>query len=74
MAGMAKSDSSSQGTMLMSALLVLALLFAGAWIYVTAEPGDSGMWLVPWFGGAAAIVIVIGFIKLLRARGDGGGS
>lgn len=59
--------------MLMSALLVLALAFAGAWIYVTAEPGDSGMWLVPWFAGAAAVVIVVGFINLLRGRGRGGG-
>jgi len=73
MPGMADTGPPSQGTMLMSALLVLALLFAGAWIYEAAEPGEDATWLLPWFGLAAAVILVVSFLNLLRGNWRGGG-
>lgn len=69
---MADSGPPSQGSMLMAALLVLALVFTGAWIYVTAAPGEDATWLLPWFGAAAAAILLIGFIVLLRGGRRGG--
>lgn len=74
MPGMAKSEESSQGTMVMAALLVLALLFTGVWIYVSAAPGENAMWLLPWFGAAALVIIVVGMLAYLRRGGRTGGT
>ena len=60
------------GTMVIAALLVLALLFAGHWIvsYVT----DGNPWtLVPWFGLAAAVIILIGLFTFLHGTRGGSG-
>jgi hypothetical protein len=47
------------GTLMIAALLILALLFAGQWIISYVTPGDDPHALFPWFGiGAAAIVVV----------------
>jgi uncharacterized membrane protein len=60
------------GTMVVGALLVLALLFAGHWIisYVT----DGNPWtILPWFGLAAAAIILLGLFTFLRRTNRGNG-
>ena len=45
-------------TLIISGLLLLALAFAGYWIVYYAE-GEGAPWsLLPWFGLAAAVIIV----------------
>lgn len=53
------------GTLIIAALLVLALLFAGYWIIVYVQPGGHPQTLFPWFGGAAAAIVVVGMIIYL---------
>jgi LPXTG-motif cell wall-anchored protein len=58
--------------MVVAALLVLALLFAGHWIisYVT----DGNPWtILPWFGIAAAVIILLGLFTFLRRKSGGDG-
>jgi hypothetical protein len=55
------------GTLIIAALLVLALGFAGYWIIQYAQTGGPPSGLLPWFGwGAVAIVIVGLAVMLLR--------
>jgi len=62
------NDEPARGTLVVAALLVLAIVFAGSWIsaYVT----DGNPWaLLPWFGIAATVIIVLGlFIIFLLPR------
>lgn len=51
---------SPKGTMVIAALLVLAIVFAGSWISTYAGGGDPWA-LLPWFGIAATVIIVLGF-------------
>ena len=53
---------SEQGTLVIIALLVLSLVFAGLWINSAVEPGGNPRGLLPWFGGAAVVIILLGFI------------
>jgi Flp pilus assembly protein protease CpaA len=59
------------GTLVIAALLVLALVFAGEWIITYVQPGGNPTALFPWFLGAAAAILALGFIIYLR-RGRGG--
>lgn len=60
------------GTLVIAALLLLALTLAGYWI--DAYVGSAGRpWaLLPWFGAGAAVIIVLGLLSVLR-RGRGKG-
>jgi hypothetical protein len=61
------------GTLVIAALLLLALVFAGEWIITYVQPGGHPAALFPWFLGAAAAILVVGFVIYLRRRGRGGG-
>jgi hypothetical protein len=63
---MANDDSPEYGTLVTAALLILALAFAGYWIYSYAS--GTGGHLAPWFA-VAAIAIVVFAILSYRSRG-----
>jgi hypothetical protein len=56
----ATSSTPEGGTLIIAALLLLVLGFAGTWIIAYAAPDQNPWALVPWFTGAAGIIIVIG--------------
>lgn len=62
------------GTLVIAALLLLVLGFAGYWIVEYADPGRAGApWvLVQWFGLGAVVIIVVGLLVFMR-RGSGSG-
>jgi hypothetical protein len=57
-----------RGTLIMAALLLLALALAGSWIVASVEPGRNPRALLPWFGAAAAVIIALGLVSYLRSR------
>jgi hypothetical protein len=61
------------GTLVIAALLILALVFAGEWIITYVQPGGHPAALFPWFLGAAAAILVVGFVIYLRRGRRGGG-
>lgn len=61
------------GTLVIAALLVLALVFAGEWIITYVQPGGRPAALFPWFLGAAAAILALGFLVYFgRGRGGSG--
>jgi hypothetical protein len=58
-------DRSFEGTLLIAALLLLALAFAGNWIIEYVKPGGRPWALLPWFGAAAGIFIVVALLAYL---------
>jgi hypothetical protein len=69
---MADAQSPEAGTLLIAALLLLALGFVGYWIYTTA--GNEPQVLAPWFLGAAVALIVLAIVfNCLRVRRGTGG-
>jgi len=61
------------GTLVIAALLILAIAFAGAWIIAYVNPGTNPWRLLPWFGLGAAIIVIVGIITdvLPRRRRNG---
>jgi hypothetical protein len=58
------------GTLVIAALLILALVFTGEWIITYVQPGGHPAALFPWFLAAAAAILLLGLvIYLLRGRG-----
>ena len=57
------------GTLIIAALLVLALGFAGYWIIEYAQTGGPPSGLFPWFGAVALAIIVIGLGAVLLRGG-----
>lgn len=57
---MANDDSQDYGSLVVSALLVLSIAFAGYWIYEYAQTGSPPWSLTGWFAGAAAVISVGG--------------
>ncbi len=57
------------GTLVIAALLILALLFAGAWInaYVSTDGVPHHLW--QWYGGAAAAIVGSAVLYYLFGRG-----
>jgi hypothetical protein len=57
------------GTLVIAALLILALLFAGAWIsaYVSTDGVPHNLW--QWYGGAAAAIVGGAVLYYLLGRG-----
>jgi hypothetical protein len=62
------------GTLVIAALLLLVLGFAGYWIIEYANPRnpDAPWELVPWFLAGGALIVTVGIIVFLR-RGSGPG-
>ena len=66
---MPRSEPPEAGTLLIAALLLLLLAFAGSWIIAYVQPGSHPWEIVPWFLLAAALIIVVGLIVIIeRAR------
>jgi hypothetical protein len=61
------------GTLVIAALLILALVFAGEWIITYVQPGGHPAALFPWFLGAAAAILVVAFVIYLSRGRRGGG-
>lgn len=57
---MADDNDAGYGTLIISALLILALIFAGLWILYYVGPANNPQILLPWFGIAAAVIVVVG--------------
>ena len=67
---MPNSGPPETGTLVIAALLLLALTFAGYWIFTYVQPGSHPWGLLPWFGGAALVILAVGFFAyLLGGRG-----
>ncbi|MEO8601097.1 MAG: hypothetical protein ABI629_00835 [bacterium] len=60
---MADDDPRDYGTLIISALLILALIFAGMWIVFYVAPANHPQVLYPWFGWAAAVIVVVGLLN-----------
>jgi hypothetical protein len=56
------------GTLVISGLLLLALVFAGYWIVTYAKTGHAPWELLPWFGVAAVVIIAAGFVAYFVRR------
>jgi hypothetical protein len=65
---MAASEPPESSTLIIAALLILALAFAGSWIVAYVQPGGDPWRLLPWFGSAAAVILVVGLIVVLVRR------
>ena len=61
---MAGGEPPEYATLVTAALLILALAFAGYWIYTYV--GDTGQPLTPWFGVAAIVIVVLAIVNYLR--------
>jgi hypothetical protein len=68
---MASKQAPEAGTLLIAALLLLVLGFAGSWIIAYVQPDRNPWALVPWFTGAAGLIVVVGMILIL-IRGRSG--
>lgn len=53
---MANDEPQDYGSMVVSALLILAIGFAGYWIYEYAQTGSPPWSLTGWFAGAALLI------------------
>jgi hypothetical protein len=63
---MASYGPPESGTLLIATLLLLGLAFAGSWIVAYVQPGSDPWAIVPWFLAAAALIVVVGLIFILR--------
>jgi hypothetical protein len=61
------------GTLIIIAIVVLALLFAGIWIDSAANASSNPSALLPWFAAATGIIIVIALVAYgVRRSGRNG--
>jgi hypothetical protein len=62
-----------EGSLIVAALIVLGLVFAGHWI-VTYVNHTNPWAITPWYGLAVLVIILFGLFTNLRRRGgqDGG--
>ncbi|MDX2168292.1 MAG: hypothetical protein SF182_14555 [Deltaproteobacteria bacterium] len=65
---MADDESKGYGTMIISALLILCLIFAGLWILRAVGPQHDPQVLFPWFGAAAVTIVVVGIGAYVTGR------
>jgi hypothetical protein len=65
---MPNSGSPGAGTMIIIALLLLGLAFAGSWIVTAVTPGGDPYALIPWFGTAAGVIIALALFAYVRSR------
>jgi len=62
---MASNQVPEAGTLLIAALLLLMLAFAGSWIIAYVQPDQNPWDLLPWFLGAAGAIVVIGMLVII---------
>lgn len=58
-----------EGSLVVAALIVLGLLFAGHWIVSYVKKADPWA-ILPWYGVAAAVIVIFGVVTILRRGGD----
>ncbi len=58
------------GTLIIAALLLLVLGFAGYWIADYAASSGKPWDAVPWFLAAGAAIVVVGIVVYLRRGGS----
>jgi hypothetical protein len=58
------------GTLVIAALLVLALVFAGSWVVAYVTPGRDPTVLIPRFAAAAVVLVALAIVLYVR-RGRG---
>ena len=63
---MPPQKSPSQGSLIVAALIVLGIVFAGHWIVSYVRSSDPWA-IIPWYGVAAVLIIVVGNLR----RGSG---
>jgi hypothetical protein len=63
---MVPQKSPSQGSLIVAALIVLGIVFAGHWIVSYVRSSDPWA-IIPWYGVAAVLIIVVGNLR----RGSG---
>jgi hypothetical protein len=63
---MLPQKSPSQGSLIVAALIVLGIVFAGHWIVSYVRSSDPWA-IIPWYGVAAVLIIVVGTLR----RGSG---
>jgi hypothetical protein len=63
---MAEPQTPEGASLIIMALLVLALGFAGYWIYAYAGSGSHPWHAFWWFGGAAVVIVAVGSLLYLR--------
>ena len=59
---MARSGPPELGTLIISALMLLTLGFAGYWIITYSKTGGAPWESAYWFAGAGAVIVVVGLI------------
>jgi hypothetical protein len=58
-----------EGSLVVAALIALGIVFAGHWIVTYVQ--NSNPWAItPWYGGAVALIIIIGLFTNLRRGGS----
>ena len=59
-----------QGSLIVAALIVLGIVFAGHWIINYVK--TSNPWaIIPWYGVAAVLIVVFGIVFGIVRRGGG---
>lgn len=66
---MPADTSPREGSLIVAALIVLSLVFAGHWIVNYVMHTDPWA-ILPWYGIAAAVIIVVGIVTILRRGRD----
>jgi hypothetical protein len=66
---MPADKSPREGSLVVAALIVLGLVFAGHWI-VSYVKGGNPWGIMPWYGIAAAVIILFGVFTISRRGGD----
>ncbi len=67
---MPDSQPPETGTLMIAALLLLALGFAGYWIMEYAHVGSAPWALARWFGILAMVIVVVGLVLYWRTGRD----
>ncbi|HEY7533016.1 MAG TPA: hypothetical protein VH681_09605 [Nitrospiraceae bacterium] len=67
---MPADKSPRESSLIVAALIVLGLLFAGHWIVSYVQQNTNPWAIMPWYGLAAAVIIVFGIFTISRHRDD----
>jgi len=62
------AEGPAYGSLVIAALLILALAFAGYWIFNYVQPGADPWSILPWFGLAAGIIFAVALAGWLSPR------
>ena len=65
---MAVSQTPEAGTLVVAALLIEAVVFAGLWIDAYVSNTHPPWHLLPWFGVGTAVIVVVGLLLAITRR------